>query len=428
MSGRPGGVHVLAVYAAALPTASIPDVALAEPQIEILRDGSELVVIHDASAETVSFRYLVHSGGSSDPDNLDGLAHLLEHVVVHGSYEIDGRRLMRAARGLGANLNAFTGADYTRYVLDGPRDVMPELVRMYLKAITNPLLASHRVGVELQVISAEGMFRGSEGLYGLIRRVLVPSLRTDGSVIGSERSRGRIKREDLTAFYARHYRPTNTTVIFTGAIDAQAARQIVESSSLLAPQEERGPPLPVTSELGTPFETQILSTEFLTFFGYALEGVDDRACTVLSQLVEYRLNVTLTREQPLSSDVAATCLRMADHSLVIAVASSRSYSGSVIPDLMSEVFEETKQRPIDPSERRVIEKRMKLEHERILREPALLADAVADRLAPSKPGTDRGAALRAVLDLPRLDASEMSKVARASFVDSRRILVRAGPF
>ena len=104
---------------------SAGDAAPVAPKVlsAMLEDGTSLLLVPVPGAQQASFRYVVRAGSLMDPDQKVGLAHLLEHLIFHGSYDSDGSRFRHDVRSAGAYYNAFTSKDSTIYVLDSDRGV-----------------------------------------------------------------------------------------------------------------------------------------------------------------------------------------------------------------------------------------------------------------------------------------------------------------
>src|SRR5438045_3817163 len=81
-----------------------------------LEDGVQIVQVKPlAGATMASLRVVVRAGGLQDPPGKSGLAHLLEHLIFHGTYDTPEGGLWDAARAAGADVNAYTSSDLTVY-------------------------------------------------------------------------------------------------------------------------------------------------------------------------------------------------------------------------------------------------------------------------------------------------------------------------
>lgn len=408
-----------------------PAVPLAPPaQVEILPDGTELVVAPISGARMVSFRYLVHAGSSRDPVMMDGLAHLIEHLIFRGGYTIDQRSLFDLVKARGGDLNGFTTTTHTTYVLDGVRGSDLDVVLPpYLGAITGPVFLDPDINVEKEVVASEAMLRPSYAIFSVTSLLLLSGAYANQGVIGTVASRNRINRDDLLRFYEEQYRPSNTTVILTGNIDLDRARRLVVGSSLLPPDD---PPAPRDAvervELSTPVDVALRTYGYLTVYGYDLDDTPVDVCQALAELVDLRLNLAVNVEDPIASSTGGHCWQLRGHRLLLGVASSFSYDGSGLPAKMGAVFDAVRMRPMTPPERAHLLRRGQHRRARRLGDPAQLADALVEAFSVDRPGADRAPIVHQVFDAPPLDAAAMRRAAEKMFTAPRRIVIYASPF
>ena len=53
----------------------------------ILENNLKCMLIHDESSENTALALGVHAGNLEDPANANGVAHLLEHMLIKASYK-----------------------------------------------------------------------------------------------------------------------------------------------------------------------------------------------------------------------------------------------------------------------------------------------------------------------------------------------------
>lgn len=405
------------------------DMARADPTIEILEDGTELVVQPMPGASMVSMRYVVHSGSAQDPEGLDGMAHLLEHLIFHGSYELSQRELFHLARDQGAYINAFTSRTCTVFALDARPAVLEKLAPIYIQAITSPVLSEAHIGVERAVVGAEGLLTQTRDSYWLIQKLLAPSLKTGRSVIGSTYSLMGIKREGLIAFYIENYRASNTSIVFAGDIDLPRAREIaVQYSRLGVDAEGRAPALPAQDEkLTTPIQGRARSRVFATVAGYLLSNDSAAVCEDLAALADLRLRTALQFEKPLAETVVAECLSLAKERLLVAIVVGRAVDAAEIETSVDRVYESLRTEQLTSAESSHILGRRRYQQASLQTRPAEMAEDLARRLVEAGPPGLR-------TNLPRwrgsqsLDGRALRALAAQSFIPERRVMIIGTPF
>jgi len=190
----------LAALAATL--LAVAPVRPAAPATLRLADGLEIVVLPLPAATWSSLRIVVRAGGASDPASKGGLAHLVEHLALRGSYDEDGRTFADDVRRAGARLNAHTTPDLTKFELDAPADAFPALAERLLKIVTSPAWERAPIQAERGVIETEAEYHATEGLLSLVDRAVFPSPLQAGPLAGTSDSRGALDAGDVARFFA----------------------------------------------------------------------------------------------------------------------------------------------------------------------------------------------------------------------------------
>lgn len=405
-----------------------PAARASEPVAEaaILADGTELVLLRIPGAADASLRYLVHSGGSADPRDKAGLAHLLEHTIFHGNHRIGEDELFRAARRAGARLNAFTSPEHTVYVLDAPKDRFPRVADALLQVVTSPALELANVDRERGVIEAEGILNPTTGMFWIVDQLLFPGVDGGGTLIGNERSRISTRREDLIEFYAAHYVPANSTVIVTGDLELEAARRLVEAASRAAPVTAPWHPTPLPSP-NVPYVGEVRAPIVITVAGYQLDGVDRRTCREMASLLELRTLEAVVLQQALASEVQVFCASLRGHPFLLALAVNWTWDGGQLPRALEETFASLVDRRASEREREVITERSRRQVAQLVRDPSALADAAVELISASGRRADRASLARELLVPLSLRPEAVTRAAKVSLVPERRVSIRVAP-
>jgi predicted Zn-dependent peptidase len=320
---------------------------------EVLPGGLELLVVTIPGADTASLRLVIRAGSVHDPPDRAGLAHLLEHRLAQGE---DGR-LLEACRAEGAELNAFTSRDATRYHLDAPAAAFAGLAVRFLRGITTLLLDDPRLERELAVVSTEEAYssRGPSA-HALLEAALFRGRSREPSTIGRDASRMRITRAELLAFYRRAYVLGNMTLVVTGPLDQEAARALASRAFAATPP---GAPLePVQVEPTLPATVRRRAAYLASTVGYPLRADDRAACEPLAELLERRLDVALRLQEPLVREVAVRCLELRGTPFILATAYGPSIEATDLPARMERLFQGVAERQLPAPERRLLEQRL----------------------------------------------------------------------
>lgn len=394
--------------------------AASAPKVSVrsLRDGTTLVFARTPGAPVGAFRYLVDSGGTADPPERAGLAHILEHLIFHGSVEVDGDAVLRAVHESGGYSNAFTTADSTWYVLDAPIGRFAELVALQMKTLTNPALTLARLKSEQGVIATEHVSRSGFSMLWLADRFVFPSGLSNDSVIGSHRSRLAVQREDLAAYYAAHYVPRNTTIFIAADLDVEDITAMLEGATRLAPSDEAAPRAASrTSNL--PSRNQIIAPISATLVGYAVEDRHRSSCSDLASLLELRLRDAVGVER-VDSSLQVFCGSLREQTFLVVLFGSQLLARPTA-ELVESVTADVRERPMTGAERAIV----RVRDERALRarnaDPRLLVEALL-RVAQNERNRSRRE-YREVLRVRNPSPNRLRMVAREVLVPQGRFVL-----
>ncbi|ADV67344.1 insulinase family protein [Deinococcus maricopensis] len=225
------------------------------------------------------------------PQDSTGVAHILEHVALMGSanYPVPDPFFAMLPRSLNTFMNAFTSSDWTAYPFStrNTQDYF-NLLSVYLDAAFFPLLRyesfrqdGHRLEFETPGDAKSALKLGgvvynemkgamaapASIMYRAIGKALYPDLTYANNSGGEPNDIPSLTWEDLRAFHARHYHPSNAFFYTYGSLPLEQSLQVIEERvmSKFTPQA-----LDVSIPDQTPFaEPRALA---LSYPGTDLEG------------------------------------------------------------------------------------------------------------------------------------------------------------
>lgn len=408
---------VLAVAAAARPAA---------PPLErfVLADGLEVVVHPIPGATRASVRLVVRAGGASDPAGRAGLAHLVEHLALGRSHDEDGRALFDDARQAGAELNAHTTPDLTKFELDAPAVAFPALAERLVRLVTDPAWNLARIERERGVLETEADYHDTEGLLTLVDWALFPAPVQGGPLAGTNDSRARLEIGDVEQFFAARYQPCDMSLVFTGAVRSAEVRALVERSFRIPPALPLERTARAAEVPNLPREQKLVGGVTVTLLGYALDPADRSPCDAIAALAQLRLAMKLQVEGPMVPAVSVTCPRLRGTALVLAAVYTTRLDAGDLPATVGTVLAELATRAPTAAERRAVDLRLAARARRVAEDPALLAERLAELVAD--PGDPRALAAR-LHPAPLPDPAALARTVSRSFVPQRRFLVHVTP-
>ena len=187
-----------------------------------LSNGLTVLVRQDTSAPVVAIVTNVSAGYFDEPDDVAGIAHVLEHMYFKGTPTRGVGEIARRTKAVGGILNASTIYDHTSYYTVLPASSVADGLEVQADAYANSLIDADELARELEVIIQEAKRKADnpsavaiETLY----EVLHDAHRIRRWRIGREPGLRALTRANLVGFYRNFYHPANTTLSVVGDVD-----------------------------------------------------------------------------------------------------------------------------------------------------------------------------------------------------------------
>ena len=199
----------------------------------------------------LELRLIVRAGSILEDDDQQGLAHFTEHMAFNGSSHFQKHELVSYLQSIGvkfgADLNAFTSADETVYVLPVPTDRPDDVDKAFLVLedwAHGLTMDAADIDKERNIVLEEA--RLGKGAGDRMQKALMPKIYNgsryaDRLPIGQEDLIRAFRPDVLRRFYRDWYRPDLMAVIAVGDIDPARAEALIRRhfGPLANPQPER---------------------------------------------------------------------------------------------------------------------------------------------------------------------------------------------
>lgn len=214
-------VAVLATQAAAAGAADAPPFAR-----RTLANGAVLLVSEQRALPMVDVEILLDAGSRRDPDGREGLASLTADLLNEGTARHDASSLAEAVDGLGASLTTGAAVDSASVDLRVLRKDLERGLELLAEVLLQPTFPAAELERRREAVLA-GM-RAAEDNPGLLGYRAFLGLVYGGEPYGhltegTPEAVRAITRDDVRAFYARHYGPGRAIVTVVGDIGADEA-------------------------------------------------------------------------------------------------------------------------------------------------------------------------------------------------------------
>jgi len=233
----PAGPEVTLLPEAArtpLPQAG-PEVAPTTPTVADFRldNGLRVLVAPTNGLPLVSARLSFNAGSANDPAGKPGVASMTAGLLSQGTASRSAPEIATAIEQLGASVGAGSGADFSNAYANAPKNVFPQALGLMADMVRNPAFAAE----ELERQQAQTL----DGLRVSLSQPGAVASQSVGRIIygdapyaapggGTLTSVPAITRDDVAAFHAARYRPSQATLVFSGDISTADARALAQQA------------------------------------------------------------------------------------------------------------------------------------------------------------------------------------------------------
>lgn len=193
-------------------------------------DNGLTIIAEQMPVDAVNLNVWINVGSAKESDDINGMAHFLEHMVFKGTPNLKMGEFEHLIEERGAVTNAATSQDYTHYyITTAPKD-FAELAPLQLDVVLNPSLENEAFEREKLVVLEEirrsedsprrrTFYRSMEACFETLpyrRPVLGP-----GTVIENLRS------QQMRDFHGAWYQPQSMTAAVVGNLPVEELIEIV---------------------------------------------------------------------------------------------------------------------------------------------------------------------------------------------------------
>ncbi len=205
---------------------------LNSPTLHSLPNGLTIVA-EQMPVEAVNLSLWVNVGSANESDEINGMAHFLEHMVFKGTKRIASGEFERRIEERGAVTNAATSQDYTHYyITTAPKD-FASLAPLQIDVVLNSLIPDDAFSREKLVVLEE--IRRSED--NPRRRTFAQAMQTAFArlpyrrpVLGEFDIISQLQPQQMRDFHSSWYQPNSITAVAVGNLPVDELIEIVSNS------------------------------------------------------------------------------------------------------------------------------------------------------------------------------------------------------
>lgn len=269
-----------------------------------LENGLNALLVSDPEADKAAASMNVRVGSAQDPDDLQGLAHFLEHMLFLGTepYPASDAYQRYISDNAGSH-NAFTAQQDTNYFFDIEPSALPGALDRFSEFFLSPLFNADHLESERNIVHSEYMARirdESRRENDVLDQLLNSDNATTGFAVGSRETLANPPQGDATLrervidFYHAHYDANvmNLAIVAPQPLDTLEAWVVerfaaIPDHGLSAPTVEA--PLVDSDSLPRYIERQSLQDRRQLRFYFPVPDPTDEYRTKPSQLIAHLL-------------------------------------------------------------------------------------------------------------------------------------------
>lgn len=199
----------------------------------VLDNGLRIVYEQIPYLRSISIGIWVGTGSRNENTTNNGISHFIEHMLFKGTKNRTARDIAACIDGIGGQLNAFTGKEYTCYyakVLDTHIETSIDLLQ---DMFFNSLFSERDISLEKQVVIEEiNMHEDTpeELVHETLSRIIWDGDPLGYTILGTRECLERINREMINNYIRGNYTCSNTVIAIAGNFDENVLIQLVNKS------------------------------------------------------------------------------------------------------------------------------------------------------------------------------------------------------
>jgi len=194
-----------------------------------------LTVATDAmpQVETAAIGVWVNAGTRNERPEINGIAHLLEHMAFKGTARRSAARIAEEIEAVGGHLNAYTSRESTAYYARVLKEDVPLAVDILADILQNSTFDEDELARERAVVLQEiGQAHDTpdDVIFDHFQATAFPEQPMGRPVLGTAEIVGAMPRTALVDYLGEHYRAPRMVLVAAGAVDHDAIVTLAEAA------------------------------------------------------------------------------------------------------------------------------------------------------------------------------------------------------
>jgi predicted Zn-dependent peptidase len=187
-----------------------------------LANGVRVVSIDMPQVATASVGIWVDVGARYEPVELNGVAHLLEHMAFKGTARRSAQAIAEEIEDVGGQLNAYTSREHTAFYARVLAEDVPLAVDLLADIVRHARIDAEELARERTVVLQEigqVLDTPDDWVFDLWQDTAYPDQPLGRSILGPAATVERLGRDDVLGYLTTHYAPERLVVAAAGRVD-----------------------------------------------------------------------------------------------------------------------------------------------------------------------------------------------------------------
>ena len=204
-----------------------------------LENGLRIISHHMSSVQSVSFAVYNNVGSRDETEEINGVAHFLEHMAFKGTKTRSSTEIVETIDKVGGSINASTGKDITKYTVDLLAEDLDIGVDIISDILQNSTFKTKEFEKERSVILEEIAMNNDNPSRMVVNqwfKTSFPEQSLGRLTIGTKEIIKSIEKEKIIDFMHNYYHPEKMVFTAAGKIDHDDFVNMIKRSIQKLPQ------------------------------------------------------------------------------------------------------------------------------------------------------------------------------------------------
>ncbi len=199
----------------------------------LLDKQARLVVEEIPYLRSAAIGVYIKLGSRYEKEEIAGASHFIEHMLFKGTESRSARDIAESFEEIGGQLNAFTSKEYTCVYARTLDENISSAMQIIFDMLFNSSFTNRDFATEKEVIIEEiNIYEDTPDdlIHDVFARNLWQGHPMGTPILGTLDSVSAISRDEIFAFYKKHYVPSNMIIAVAGNVDKSRVKEQVEKS------------------------------------------------------------------------------------------------------------------------------------------------------------------------------------------------------